>query len=182
MDRYTEKIKMRLLEQKVAFNEKLYFEKKQDIDTAINNLDTDDYNTLIKDILDKSKRVQSASLFDVVSNILIGIVLIFIFDYRTALFFNIVGWVLILYGILQGSIRSDTSKYNSKIDVLMTDPANFSGLKKELHKNLDNLKKSQTGVQSLQEKLQEIIKLLEKGIITEEEYKEKRKQIIEKHE
>lgn len=173
MDKYTESIKIKLLEKDIILNEKAYLKIKQHIDSAVKNQNINEYNKHLKILLEKSKGdLESPFLY-----LLVGILMVFYFDYRSDLIFNIIGWFLIVFGIFFYLYNANVSKKNAYINLIMVNPANFSGLEKDL----ENFTKSKIMNQSLVERLEEIENLKINQIITEEEYEVKRKQIIEKY-
>ena len=106
MDKYTESIKIKLLEKDIILNEKAYLKINQHIDSAVKNQNINEYNKHLKILLEKSKGdLESPFLY-----LLGGILMVFYFDYRSDLIFNIIGWVLIVFGIFFYLYNANVSK------------------------------------------------------------------------
>jgi hypothetical protein len=166
MDKYTENIKRKLLENNIIFNDKEYLKIKTQIDDAVHLKDIELYNKLINDLLDKLKEKKESAFLETLA----GISLVFFTDYRTELILNLLGWILIMFGIINIFWNNSKEKKNQQIEILKVNPAKSSDLVKDVE-----TKEKLT----LKEKLQDLENLKDENIITIEEYKLKRKLIID---
>ena len=175
MDKYTSIIaeKIRFIHNGVYIDLNTYYKEKQyQVRKSIDLLDSKEYSNIIKSILIKLKRKPSSVYF---FTIMIGIFIVFMYDYQNDLFLNALGWINILGSIFGFYVNNKINKVNLLIDNIMYDPAEYVNFEKEFKKASNSTSESRL----LKDKLFELKSLRDDNILTEEEYELKRKKIIE---
>lgn len=186
MDKYTKIIekKIKHFDKQLGVVFKKNYERRQKhVLKYIETNNSKEYFRLIKDFLESSKG-QSSSIY--IFSLLIGLVAIFFFDYGTDLYSTLIyalGWFNIAYGIYILVKNSKMNKSNAFLDNLIRNLSEYVDFKTDSQdKDISSSKKVNLSFKNrLEEKLEEIQNLYKKGILTEEEYNRKRKQIIDNY-
>jgi len=186
MDKYTKIIekKIKHFDKQLGVVFKKEYERRQKhVLKYIETNNSKEYFRLIRYFLDNCKG-QSSGIY--IFSLLIGLVFLFFFDYGTDWYSTLIyvlGLFNIAYAIYILVKNSKMNKSNAFLDNLISNLSEYVDFKTDsqdkdifLSKNVNLSFKN-----SLEERLEEIQKLYKKGILTEEEYNRKRKQIIDNY-